>query len=259
MASWVPACPRGSLRVPAGPCMSPVQPGPILLPLLWGHQGDAEPGGGLCPHPVSPGGGEGQWWQSIRASPALAGAGEVRGGCGAAANYRRCPSCGIDRGSGTGRRPTFPAGLLGNEPGHWGSRLPRQPGGGIWGRESRGGVEPPPKRPELGCSPPNSGKGHPGPGGGFAPVASCGAPRGGGGRILTPAPRGCGFALADSAQGGCQCPPKHPPRSPHPSASGTQTPLSCWGGGRGGSSKKPLAAAGSRHILGLSGVLRVLG
>lgn len=80
------------------------------------------------------------------------------------------------------------------------------------------------------ASPRNSSKGHPGPGGGFAPLASCGAPRGGGGRILTPALRRCGFALVDSVQGGCQCPSKHPPRSPHPSASGTQSPLSCWGG-----------------------------
>lgn len=73
---------------------------------------------------------------------ALAGAGEVREGCGAAANYRRCLSCGIDRGSRMGHRPTFPAGSLGNEPGHRGSRLPRlspwQPRGYLGQRQSRG-------------------------------------------------------------------------------------------------------------------------
>lgn len=80
----------------------------------------------------------------------LAGAGEMREGCGAAANYRRCPSCGIDRGSAMGHRPTFPAGSPGNEPGHRGSRLPRlsprQPRGYLGqGRpQGHGAARPPP-------------------------------------------------------------------------------------------------------------------
>lgn len=72
--------------------------------------------------------------------------------------------------------------------------------GGIWGSDSHGGTDSPPKQPELGCStlcvsPPQQGA--PMPGGQFAPMASCGPPRGGGGRILTPAPQveGCAGSL----------------------------------------------------------------
>lgn len=67
--------------------------------------------------------------------------------------------------------------------------------GGIWGRDSHGGTDSPPKHPELGCSTLRASpqQGAPMPGGQFVPMASCGPPRGGGGRILTPAPRveGC--------------------------------------------------------------------
>lgn len=129
MASWVPACPHGSLHVPAGPCMSLCSLDPSSSPCSGGTRGMLSPMGGCARTPFCRGG-ERTVVAEDQSVPCPGwGWGGMREGCGAAANYRRCPSCGIDRGSRTGRRPTFPAGLLGNEPGHRGSRLPRQPGG----------------------------------------------------------------------------------------------------------------------------------
>lgn len=103
---------RRSLHVPVGPCGSLrvlVQPGLILHSLLWVHQGDAE-----SPWKRRGGGGE-----ASEHPGALAEAGGSRGAAGLLPITRgACPAASIEPSTGMEHRAAFPAGSLGNEPGH---------------------------------------------------------------------------------------------------------------------------------------------
>ena len=144
-----------------------------------------------------------------------------------------------------GAQTYFPSRLLGNEPGHWGSRLPwlspRQPRGHLglrWPR-GHGATSKAPGTGLLVSPPPPPARGTRAWGSGFAPVASCGSPRGGGGHILSPAPwvEGCtGSPRGSLCRGLCRdlpVPPKTPPppQESSPLSQGHPVPMELAGGG----------------------------
>lgn len=168
----------------------PVQPGLILLSLLWVHQGDESPWKGRCD------GGEASEHPSALA-----------GGPGGAAGLLpitrgACPEASIQPGRGMGTD-------LPSQQVPWVmSQGTGEALGGIWGRDGPRGTEPPLKYSELGCSPHYQGQ-H-----GFM-----WSPRGRGGHILPLWGDSCAASPQGTVQGIVQGSSRAPQNSPLPESS----------------------------------------